>query len=71
LPSLGPNRQTFSPFEAWEYYIDDDMEMTNRLCAQRFKALCGRGSLDTGFSCESEDDDAMIEQAFEQVEGGR
>jgi hypothetical protein len=56
-------------FEVWECYIVDDIGMTHWLCPQCLWALRSRGLPDTGFSCESEEDDAMLERVFEQVEG--
>jgi len=64
--------KAYSPvteFEVWECYIVDDIGMPNWLCPQCLEALRSRGLPDTGFSCESEEDDAMIERVFEQVEG--
>jgi len=64
--------KAYSPvteFEVWECYIVDDIGMTNWLCAQCFEALRSRGLPDTGFFCESKEEDAMLEQVFEQVEG--
>jgi hypothetical protein len=63
---------TYSPvteFEVWECYIVDDIEMANWLCGQCPEALRSKGLPDTGFSCESEEDDAMLEHVFEQVGG--
>ena len=55
-------------FEVWEYYIVDDIRITNWLCAQCLEALRSNGLPDAGFSCESEEDDAMLERVFERVE---
>src|SRR5262245_47827889 len=44
-------------------------EVPNWLCPQCLEALRSRGLPDTGFSCESEEDGAMLERMFEQVEG--
>jgi hypothetical protein len=63
---------TVSPvteFEVWEYYIVEDIRMPNWLCAQCLEALRSRGLPDTGFSPESEEDDAMLQRVFKQVEG--
>ena len=54
-------------FEVWECYIVDDIRMTDWLCAQCLETLRRRGLPDTGFLCESEEDDAMLERVFEQV----
>jgi hypothetical protein len=56
-------------FEVWELYIDGDIGMPYWLCPQCLEVLRSRGLPDTGFSCESEEDDAMIERVFDQVEG--
>jgi hypothetical protein len=56
-------------FETWEYYIVEDINLINWLCAQCLQALRSEGLPDTGFSCESEEDDAMLERVFGQVEG--
>ena len=56
-------------FEVWRCYIVDDIEAPNWLCPQCLEALRSRGLPDTGFSCESEEDGAMLERVFEQVEG--
>ena len=55
-------------FEVWGCYIVDDIGLTIRLCAQCLEALRSRGLPDTGFSCESEEDDTILERVFEEVE---
>ena len=55
-------------FEAWECYIVDDRGMKFWLCPQCLDALRSRGLPDTGFRCESDEDGAMLERVFEQVE---
>ena len=64
--------KAYSPvteFEVWKFYIDfidGDIEMPSWLCPQCFEALRSRGLPDTGFYCESEEDEAMLERVFEQ-----
>jgi hypothetical protein len=59
--------------QVWKYYIVDDVigdiEMENCLCAQCLETLRSRGLPDTEFSCKSEEDEAMLERVFKQVEG--
>jgi uncharacterized CHY-type Zn-finger protein len=66
---ISPAVEVYSPvteFEVWEYYIDEDIRMPHWFCPQCVKALRDKGLPDSGFSCESEESDAMLERIFEQ-----
>jgi hypothetical protein len=62
---------SYSPvteFEEWKCIIMGDFEIPYWFCPQCFATLRSKGLPDSGFPCESEEDDAMIEQIFAQFD---
>ena len=53
--------------QVWKYQIDD-IEVPHWFCAACFEALRSHGLPDSGFFCDDEENDAVLERVFEQVE---